>query len=113
MAAKHVLNQDLFHGTGGAIEGGVVHPDPEQWSTFGAYGSTSIYTAQHFAQQKARSQGRLFGTVYRVKPLSKNPTVLNQGAEDYVVDSKGLQVQEAVDYPINDYALHKTSRWGQ
>jgi len=105
MAAKDYLNEDLFHGTGGDIKGGVVNPDPEQWSSQGAYGSTNIYTARHFAREKARSQGRLFGTVYRVRPMSKNPTVLNQGAEDYVVDPKGLKVVEVVDYPINERAI--------
>lgn len=114
MAAKDYLNEDLFHGTGGEIKGGVVKPDPEQWSSQGAYGSTNIWTARHFAQEKARSQGRLFGTVYRVKPVSKDPNIMEMVPESdhYVIDPKGLEVVEAVDYPINERAVPgKRSKW--
>lgn len=112
MAAKDVLNKDLFHGTGGAIEGGVVKPGSQDRHGYGAYATTGSITAQHYARLRAYSENRLFGTVYKVRPMSSNPKVQDVGAnEHYVVDPKGLEVVEAVDYPINVDALHKTSRW--
>ena len=112
MAAKHVLNQDLFHGTGGAIEGGVVKPGTKNELSYGAYGTTGLITAQHHARIKAYNENRLFGTVYKVRPVSETPKVRDVGPEKYVIDPKGLEVEEAVDYPINVDALHKRpSRW--
>lgn len=113
MAAKDALNKDLFHGTGGAIEGGVVKPGQTNTLGYGAYSTTGLNTAQHYARIRAYSENRLFGTVYKVRPMSDKPKVQEMSNEDYVVDPKGLEVVEAVDYPINVDALHKTSRWSE
>lgn len=112
MAAKDALNKDLFHGTGGEIKGGVVKPGHRNERGYGAYGARNIHTARFFAGLQAYDEGRLFGTVYKVKPISENPKVIPMSeSDDWVVDPKGLKVEEAVDYPINLEALHKTSRW--
>lgn len=109
MAAKDALNMELFHGTGGAIEDGVVKPGNTNYLGYGAYSTTSLKTAQHYARIRAYDENRLFGTVYKVKPVSEKPTVHERyGGEQYVVDPKGLEVMEAVDYPINIDAVYKS-----
>lgn len=111
MAASDHLNKVLFHGTGGAIEGGVVNPNE---GTYGkaAYASTNFGTASVHASKKARNEGRLFGTVYQVEPISQTPKVKELYSDDginfdtYVYDPKGLRVIEPIYYPINEDALH-------
>lgn len=100
---------DLFHGTGGAIEGGVVKPGKNHFYGHGAYATTYRLAAEYYAQMTAHQEGRLFGTVYRVNPVSKNPKVeYIAGDEDYVIDPKGLKVEEVVDFPINERAVLPT-----
>lgn len=114
MAAKDYLNEDLFHGTGGEIKGGVVKPGKVNAQGYGAYSTTSLLTARLYAQARADQEGRLFGTVYRVKPVSKDPKIVEMipETEHYVIDPKGLEVVEAVDYPINIEAVPgKRSKW--
>lgn len=109
MAAKDALNMELFHGTGGAIEGGVVKPGKKHSYGYGAYATNSLSLARRYATKKAREQGRLFGTVYKVHTLSE-PDQLNiehDWTVSYVADPKGLEVVEAVDYPINTDAVYK------
>lgn len=106
MAAKDALNKDLFHGTGGAIEGGIVRPGISNFYGKGAYATTSYGTAKYAAQIKAHGEGRLFGTVYKVRPTSKNVKIEEMiEDEDYVIDPKGLKVIKAVSYPINRFAV--------
>jgi hypothetical protein len=108
MAAKDALNRDLFHGTGGEIAGGIVKPSDDGALGSGAYATTGLDTARSHARVKAGQQGRLFGTVYKVRPIMNKPTVRDVGSnEQYVVDTKGLQVEEAVDFPLNISAMHK------
>jgi hypothetical protein len=108
MAAHEHLNQSLFHGTGGEITGGVVNPGKRVELGPGAYATNSRNLARNHAAQKAKSQGRLFGTVYSVRPLSKDDDVRKTkleggeyGGSVTSVDPKGLKVEEAVEYPLN------------
>jgi hypothetical protein len=107
MAASDHLNKILFHGTGGEIHGGVVKPGAELGVMGrGAYATTALKEAEHYAGYRATIEGRLFGTVYEVSPVSDNPNVYEGYGHEYgdsamVVDDKGLKVNKAVSYPIN------------
>jgi len=114
MAASDHLNKELFHGTGGAIEGGVVNPSDEGALGSGAYATTSLKEAERYAARKADEEGRLFGTVYRVSPKSQSKrdlehdkqslwTVSARSFTNYVFPS-GLKTDELINYPINYWA---------
>lgn len=105
MAAKDALNTDLFHGTGGEITGDVIHPGETHSYGYGAYATNSLKAAKEYAWKRARDEGRLFGVVYRVSPMSDNPTIYGSKIQT-VVDPKGLKAHEVVDYPINIDAIH-------
>lgn len=105
MAAKDALNKDLFHGTGGEVEGGVVRPERGSLG-HGAYGTTNIATARRYARFGAMDENRLFGTVYKVQTTSKDSSVWGvPEGEQYVVDPEGLKTIEAMEYPINRDAV--------
>lgn len=128
MAAQEHLNKTLFHGTGGEIHGGIVKPDPDGRNRHGvgAYATDDLETAEMFARDKAKEQGRLFGTVYEVSTLSDNPNnvdpygelrkfenfrkALGGSNEKYIVDPKGLKVHKAVSFPINESAIWEGPR---
>lgn len=105
MAAKDALNTELFHGTGSAIEGDVIHPGETHAYGYGAYATSSLHEARQYAWKRARDEGRLFGVVYRVSPVSEKPTVYGSKTQT-VVDPKGMKAHEIVDYPTNIEALH-------
>ena len=111
MAASDHLNKRLFHGAGGAIEGGVVNPNEGKYGK-AAYASTNFGTASGHAVKSARNEGRLFGVVYEVKPVSQTPKVKQMYSDDginfdtYVIDPEGLQVMDAVHFPINEEGLY-------
>jgi hypothetical protein len=108
MAAYDHLNKDLFHGTNAAIPaGGVVNPGTDNKYGYGAYATGHLGEARVYATRKAMNQGQMFGTVYRVKPMSSNPTRVTEGPEGFLRDTKGLKVEEAVDYPLNPDAIHE------
>lgn len=51
-------------------------------------------------------ENRLFGTVYKVQPTSKDSSVWGvPEGEQYVVDPEGLKTIEAMEYPINRDAV--------
>lgn len=96
--------QYIYHGTGGEITGGIVKPGIRNTYGIGAYATRRKHTAEHFAKEKAQEQGRLFGTVYRVEPVSEDPEVVGMeglGEKDLVKDKKGLKVLKPVSYPLN------------
>lgn len=97
MAAKDHLNTKLFHGTGGEIVGGVVHPGEKQLFGPGAYATTVPSLAILHAERKAREQGRLFGMVYEVEPVSEAIPAPNEGS---LRDEKGFKVLKHVASPI-------------
>lgn len=99
MAASEHLSPKLFHGTGGAIKGGVVNPNEGVYG-FGAYAADSEHVAASYAEYRAQEQGRLFGTVYRVKPISQRQDLLVL-AHGVTRDEQGLQVVEPVSHPLN------------
>lgn len=84
----------FYHGTGGGIEGGKVRPNWGLWGP-GAYASANVHEAIRHARDRAGTEGRLFGTVYEVEPVSDPiPT------RDYDVrDEEGLTVKRAVGFP--------------
>lgn len=110
MAASDHLNKELFHGTGGAIEGGIVRPNEGKYGK-AAYASTNFGTAYAHALKRARDEGRLFGTVYQVEPVSQTPKVEQMYSDDginfdtYVIDPNGLRVIKPIHYPINEDGL--------
>ena len=110
MAASDHLNKVLFHGTGGAIEGGIVRPNEGKYGK-AAYASTNFGTAYAHALKRARDEGRLFGTVYQVEPVSQTPKVEQMYSDDginfdtYVIDPNGLRVIKPIHYPINEDGL--------
>jgi hypothetical protein len=116
MAASDHLNKDLFHGTGGAIEGGVVNPSDEGALGDGAYATTSLKEAERYAARKANDEGRLFGTVYRVSPKSQSNRDLASDKQSHWTSSAGrftnyvfphgLKADEIVSYPINYWATN-------
>lgn len=102
MAASDHLNKRLFHGTGGAIEGGIVRPTASA-TGMGAFATPSNFYARFYAANKAAKEGRLFGVVYEVTPMS-DPSDLQEnllGADVEIVDPKGLKTGKVVDFPLN------------
>lgn len=89
----------LYHGTGGEIEGGVVRPNEGVWGT-GAYASELSSIAKIYAGNAAREQGRLFGTVYEVTPMSDKAThVSSEGGGAVLSDPEGLRTGNIVSFP--------------
>lgn len=89
----------LYHGTGGAIEGGIVRPSDGAFGE-GSYATEGKGTAGTYAAAAARDQGRLFGTVYEVSPISERAThVGSQAGSGVVLDPEGLSADKAVDFP--------------
>lgn len=102
MAASDNLNQQLFHGTGGEIIGDVIHPGERKAAGPGAYATTSLDWAEKFARGKANKEGRLFGTIYEVEPVSEAiPFNASRKDEDFFRDPEGLRIKKAVRFPIN------------
>lgn len=97
----------LYHGTGGEIEGGIVHPGPRQLYGPGAYATSRKFVAEAHADVEAQKENRLFGTVYEVGPhdegegIIKVPDAYADFPMEYYRDPKGLKVKKAVSYPIN------------
>jgi len=88
----------VYHGTGGEITGGVVNANPGAFGT-AAYGVTDLSNAEMYAKQAAEKQGRLFGTVYEVEPLT-DASERREGS-GLIIDPKGLKVKKAVSFPLN------------
>lgn len=110
MAAHEHLNKSLFHGTNSAIAvGGVINPGTDNKYGYGAYATGNLDEARVYATRKAQQNGQLFGTVYRVNPVSGNPTKVTDAPDGYVRDTKGMRVEEAVDYPLNMNAVPSAS----
>ena len=106
MAASDHLNKELFHGTTAGIPiGGVVKPADEEEGF--AYATPDIELARKFAKWGSERGGTLFGTVYKVKPLSKYPQVEEYRPHFYadhfteVMDPKGFEVLDIVEFPLN------------
>lgn len=108
MAASEYLNKDLFHGTSAPIGvNDILEPNAPEDEGGAAYASPDIETARAYAKRHALRHGRLFGTVYRVKPLSAEPQVNDYskyGGFVEVADPKGMQILDIVDYPLNPRA---------
>ena len=118
MAASDHLNKALFHGTASEIRGGVVKPSV--WGSLGAgaYATDNLKEAEKYASKAAADEGRLFGTVYEVEPLSDMQEHMDKMQKlrdanskipdtNYVADKKGLKVVKAVSYPINEFAVYR------
>lgn len=98
----------LYHGTGGDIEGGVVRPSAD-YVLDGrgvAFSTESPFTAEYYAKNKAKEQGRLFGTVYEVEPVSDDAKITETiGGKSVVTDPEGLRTKRAVSFPpVHDYS---------
>lgn len=115
MAASDHLNKALFHGTAAGIPiGGVVKPADEEEGF--AYATPDIELARRASRWRAKGDGTLFGTVYQVKPLSKYPQVeeyrpnyQNFGPFTEVMDPKGFEVLDVVEFPLNPQQANKES----
>ena len=99
----------LYHGTGGDIEGGVVRPSvgrPQVGGRDVAFSTESPFTAEYYASHKAKEQGRLFGTVYEVEPMSDDAKITETfGGHPAVTDPAGLRTKRAVSFPpVHDYS---------
>jgi hypothetical protein len=96
----------LYHGTGGDIEGGVVRPAERQLFGPGAYATEEVRSAEHYARISASEQGRLFGMVYEVSPVSDDAQIVgSEGGKAVVTDPAGLRTKRAVSFPpVNDYS---------
>lgn len=103
----------MYHGTGGALEGGVVRPSTERtkygegaYAEVGTEKQNALAGARHIAREKAEEQGRLFGTIYEVEPMS-NPEIIKTGEEvllpgqTWARDQKGFKANKAVSFPLN------------
>lgn len=77
----------FYHGTGVGIEGGVVLPSGRDKV---AYASSSLDDARMYAATQALEQGRLFGSVYEVKPRNPEPSLM--GVKRHVISREGLDV---------------------
>lgn len=98
----------LYHGTGGEIEGGVVRPSAD-YVVDGrrvAFSAESHFTAEYYARLGAKGQGRLFGTVYEVEPMSDDAKITETiGGRAVVTDPAGLRTKKAVSFPpVQDYS---------
>jgi hypothetical protein len=98
----------MFHGTAGALEGGVVRPNEGLFGK-GAYAADEIGEAEEYARNAARQEGRLFGEVYEVESMSdvsahNYPHDL-YGAEPtdtskkYFKDEQGMKAKGTVSFP--------------
>lgn len=89
----------LYHGTAGEIEGGVVRPDIGALGE-GSYASEGLNVASEYASNAARMQGRLFGTVYEVTPVSEKAAHVGSDAgKGIVLDPEGMRAGKAVAFP--------------
>lgn len=89
----------LYHGTGGGIDGGVVRPNEGMYGK-GAYATDDSRTAGFYAGNVAYQQGRLFGTVYEVTPMSDKTTHVDTSeAGAVLMDPEGLRADKAVSFP--------------
>jgi hypothetical protein len=82
----------LYHGTGGGIVGDV-RPGERG---YGAYATSDLKVAERYAANKALSEGRLFGSVYSVTPVSE---YVEQETEGAGYDPVGLEAEEIVSFP--------------
>ena len=104
MAATDHLNRfqhvRYFHGTAGAIKGGVVRPLTSTWNSRSmdelAFASSRVGDAMDHASMKARHEGRLFGSVYEVAP--RNPRPSPMGDPRHVADPEGMDVVKHTGY---------------
>jgi len=96
----------LYHGTGGDIEGGVVRPAERQLFGPGAYGTESPTSAEFYAKMAAESEGRLFGTIYEVSPVTDDAQIAGTEAGKAVVtDPEGMKTKGIVGFPaVHDYS---------
>lgn len=96
----------LYHGTSSTIEGGVIKPAERTYWGEGAYSTESLHSAKNYARDRAKAQGRLFGTVYEVEPVSEKATVAgSEAGKGIVVDPEGMKTKRVVDYPlVHDYS---------
>jgi hypothetical protein len=119
-----------YHGTGGGVEGGVIRPMSAAdggRDVFGtaAYGLTatenpqSMYHAVKIAREKAGEQGRLFGEVHEVEPISndadsfvRNDDTTVGRDQHYVRDTRGLRVtRSGVAFPLNPTAVSASQQF--
>jgi hypothetical protein len=96
----------LYHGTGGDIKGGVVRPGERGFFGPGAYATENPRSAEFYAKESAESEGRLFGTVYEVTPVSGQAKHVGSEAGSAVVaDPEGLTTERIVSFPlVHDYS---------
>lgn len=108
MAASDHLHPQLFHGTGGPIHGGVVQASNAYDYGTGhnyAYATSNRKVASRMARHRAQGEGRLFGSVYEVAPLTEGIKAEQYGDSVEYRDPKGYQVLREVESPINPQAL--------
>jgi len=104
----HRVSKDtpLYHGTGGGIKGGIVQPAEREFFGPGAYATESPHSAEFYARESARSEGRLFGTVYEVEPISES--AMHAGSEagkGVITDPEGMRTKRIVGFPlVHDYS---------
>ena len=96
----------LYHGTAGKIEGGIVRPSLYPLFSDGAYATTVLKDAERYATEKPPmwGQGRLFGTVYEVEPVSNKATVVYKNnspgfQSEQIADPEGMRVKRIVSFP--------------
>lgn len=96
----------LYHGTGGAIKGGVVRPGERGYFGPGAYATENPRSAEFYAKESAESEGRLFGTVYEVTPVSDQAMhVGSEAGKAVLADPEGLKTERIVSFPlVHDYS---------
>ena len=102
----------LYHGTAGAIKGDIVRPSDGAFGE-GSYATEGLETAGTYAAAAARDQGRLFGTVYEVAPVSDEAKhVGSQAGQGVVLDPGGLRANKTVAFPpaIRDQQYNRAAQ---
>lgn len=110
----------LYHGGGGEVLGGVLKPGENNLYGRGAYAATGTRSGTyHYAQEKAKEQGRLFGSIREVTPESRatvvadpdlegqeyNPQMAETGKDIWVKDKVGLRAGREIAFPTNPDVL--------
>jgi hypothetical protein len=88
-----------FHGAPGPIEGGVVRPKVQGRGRSMdelAFSTSRVSDAMSHAATKSSVDGRLFGSVYEVVPLSPQPSPL--GDPRHVASAVGLDIKKHVGF---------------
>jgi len=122
----------LYHGGGGEIIGEMIKPGENNLYGRGAYAAAgtndirSLVGPYSYAMEKAQEQGRLFGSIREVTPVSSaevvsdpdlkgqeyNPKMAENLSDVWVKDKVGLRPGREVAFPINEEVL-RLSKMGR